>query len=563
MRLLVLFACVSSGIPGFFDNAFSQQRPPAAAVPDAIYYNGKIVTVDSAFHIQEAFAVKGEEFFATGTSAAIRALAGPQTLQVDLKGRTVIPGLMDNHNHQYNSAWIEYRGVDTNGVKTKEELLQRIGQAVAKTKPGEPIITNIGWADGRAEIPSRQELDQAAPDHILVVMRARGTAYLNSAALKAAGITRETQQIAGNEISKDKNGEPTGQIGPPGTVNTVVPIIVPWPPMAVQEEMTAKMQERQLAMGLTSIREVELKPEGMRAYQAMRRDGKLKMRVSMGIDVNSTDWDKLDEILGPIGVQPGFGDHWLRLDFISEFAMDSNTNVALFREPKLTTPDLGTMRITADQLRQAMLTINRYGWRPAIHITGDGTLDKVLDAYEAADNERSIKDKRWVVEHIPFVQPDQIERIARLGVLVSAQFQPYSGTEGSKRVLGDKRADRSVPMREFLDRKVVVSAGSDWPSGSNNPFVNIYFYVTRKTSNGGVSGLEQTITREEALRVATVNNAYMTFEEDAKGSIEAGKLADFLILSDDVMTVSEEKIREIKVLATFVGGKKMYSAPGF
>ena len=532
-------------------------------VPDEIFFNGKVITVDASFSIQQAFAVRGEEILAVGPSADVRRLAGPATKLTDLKGRTVIPGLMDNHNHQYNAAWIEYRGVDLGGVKTKQEMFDRIRQAVVKAAPGTSVITNIGWAGTPAiGTPTRKELDELSPDHILVVMRARGTAYLNSAALKAAGITRDTKKIAGNDIPKDANGEPTGQIGPPGTVNTVVPMIVPWPPMAEQEEMIAKMQERQLALGLTSIREVELKPEGMRAYQALRRDGRLKMRISMGLDVNSTDWDKLEEMLKPWGVQPGFGDHWLRLDSISEFAMDSNANVALFREPKVNAEaGLGTMRITPEQIKQAMITMNKYGWRPAIHITGDGTLDKVLDGYEAADAISSIRDKRWVVEHIPFVHPDQMERMARLGVLVSAQFQPYSGSEGSKRVLGAERADYSVPIKDMLDHKLVVSSGSDYPGEQNNPFACLYFYITRKTSNGGTSGAAQKITREQALRVATVNNAYLTFEENAKGSIEPGKLADFLVLSDDFLTVPDEQIKEIKPLAVYVGGKLMHAAP--
>jgi len=531
--------------------------------PDEIFYNGKIVTVDASFSIAQAFAVRGEEILAVGTSAEVRKLAGPNTRLTDLKGHTVIPGLMDNHNHQYNAAWISYRGVDTHGVKSKQELLDRILQGVVNARPGEPVITNIGWAGAPGiAAPTRAELDEISPTRILVVMRARGTAYLNSAALRAAGITRNTVMVGGNLIPRDSSGDPTGQICPPNTVNNVVPAIVPWPPVSQQIEMIAKMQEAQLAFGLTSIREVELKTEGMRAYQEMRRQGRLKMRISMGIDVQATDWDKLDEILSPMGAGPGFGDHWLRLDSVSEFAVDSYANVALFREPKLNPPgELGTMRITPDQIKQAMITINKYGWRPAIHITGDGTLDKVLDAYEAANAISPIAGKRWVVEHIPYVHPDQMERIAKLGVLVSAQIQAHGGTAGAARNLGEARANRMVPIRELLDHKLMVSAGSDFPGEGSNPFVILQFYVTRKAEDGKLAGPEQKISREEALRMATVNNAYFTFEEDVKGSLEPGKLADFLILSGDIMTVPEEKIEEIKPLATYVGGKKMYSAP--
>jgi hypothetical protein len=557
MRSLLAAALAWSCLAG---SAFGQLR--TATVPDEIFFNGKIVTVDSAFRIEQALAVRAEEILAVGANEAVRSLAGPNTRFTDLRGHTVIPGLMDNHNHQFNAAWNRYRGVDTAGVRSKQELLERLRQAVASAKPGEPIITNVGWADTNVPSPTRQELDQVSPGHVLVVMRARGTAYLNSAALQAAGITRDTVMVGGNLIPKDANGEPTGQIGPPNTVNHVVPMLVPWPPIAELIEMIGRMQELQLAMGLTSIRELELKPVAMQAYQEMRRQGRLKMRVSMGLDVQATDWDKLEEILSSWGVGPGFGDHWLRLDAVAEFAVDSTLATALFREPRLNPAgERGTTRITPDQIRQAMIAINRYGWRPAIHITGDATLDHVLDAYEAADKERSIRDRRWIVEHIPYVQPDQMERLARLGVLVSAQLQGYAGTSGAARALGAARANRIFPLREMLDRKIVVSAGSDWPGEINNPFVNIQFYVTRKAEDGTLVGPEQKISREQALRLATVNNAYFTFEEDAKGSLEPGKLADFLILSDDVLTVPEDRIEQIKVLATYVGGKKMHAAP--
>ena len=204
--------------------------------------------------------------------------------------------------------------------------------------------------------------------------------------------------------------------------------------------------------------------------------------------------------------------------------------------------DVGELRLPEERFRQAILTMNRYGWRPAIHITGDRTLDIVLDAYEAADRERSIKDKRWVVEHIPLVHPDQIQRMKRLGVVVSAQFQPYGSADAMLRRLGRERTERAVPMRDLLDAGLVVSGGSDWPGAPNNPFVNIYYYVTRNTLRAGPVGVAQKISRLEALRVMTLNNAYLTFEERIKGSIETGKLADFVVLSDDLLTVPEDRI---------------------
>jgi predicted amidohydrolase YtcJ len=191
-------------------------------------------------------------------------------------------------------------------------------------------------------------------------------------------------------------------------------------------------------------------------------------------------------------------------------------------------------------------------------------MDLVLEAFEAADKENSIRGKRWTIEHATYVQPDQMDRIKQLGLVISAQAQPYRGATNALRTLGKERAERAVPIKEFMDRGIIVTGGSDWGgnSDSNNPFANIYFYVTRRSMQGEVAGAAQKISRTEALRVETINNAYLTFEEKIKGSIEAGKLADFVILSQDIMTVPEEQIRNITPLATYVGGKKAYSSNG-
>jgi predicted amidohydrolase YtcJ len=173
---------------------------------------------------------------------------------------------------------------------------------------------------------------------------------------------------------------------------------------------------------------------------------------------------------------------------------------------------------------------------------------------------KPIGSERWVVEHIPMVRTDQLDRLAKLGIVVSAQFQPYRGSENIIKGYGPERAERAVPMREMLDHHLIVNAGSDWGGGPvTNPFIPIYFYVTRKTETGAVLGAAQKISREEALRVSTLNTAYLTFEEDVKGSIEPGKLADFLILSEDILTVPDEKIRSVHPLATYVGGRKVFS----
>jgi predicted amidohydrolase YtcJ len=530
--------------------------------PSEVFYNGKIVTVDRDFRIQQAFAVEGERILAVGSNSAMRALAGPRTRLTDLQGRTVIPGLMDSHNHQYMAAMLN-RGVDMAGIASLGDMFARLGKALASAKPGEVLLGAANWDEaGLAEKrgPTRQELDRLSTEHPILVYRGRGAAFLNSAALNAAGITRETKTIAGIPIPVDSAGEPTGRFNtPPSVLRTIAGRFVPPPSFEESDERLLKTIQQQQSVGLTGIRDLDLRPEAMRAYWHLWKEKKLSMRVSMGLDVVSTDWDKLENILKSWGVGPGFGDHWLRIDSVSEFAVDSTDG--LMREPYLNPAgDFGRTRITPEQMRRAMMTMNVYGWRPAPHITGSGTLDRVLDAYTAADAESSIRDKRWVVEHVPFVQPDQMDRMAKLGVLVSANIQGYNGNEGVARNLGMSRAEHRAPMRELLDHHVIAGTGSDWPGdGPDSMFVNIGFYVTRRTKDGKISGEAQKITREEALRIATNNNAYLTFEEDVKGSIEAGKLADFLILDRDILTVPEDEIGSILPLATYVGGKRVFA----
>jgi len=539
--------------------AFAQQ--PSAA-PDEIFYNGKIVTVDPAFRIHEAFAVRGEKFFAAGSNAEVQLMAGPETRRIDLRGHTVIPGLGDNHNHQYHAGLVFLRGADLRGVPSLAELLSRIRRQAAGAPSGQVLYGSMGWNPNEfpeRRPPTRQDLDEAAPNHPVVVYQSRGMARLNTDALRLAGFSRDRNTVGRATALKDSSGELTGALsGSPSAILNPTTDISP-PTLDEAKEHILEIQRRQHAVGLTSIRDLQIRPDAMRAYFDLWREGRLTLRVSMGLELNPEDVDQLEEQLRNWGVGTAFGDHWLRLDGIAEFN-PGNDN---FRAPPLAPGDDGSeMRVPAEKYRQAILLMNRLGWRPSPHINADGGLDQVLDAYEAADRERSIRDKRWIVEHVPLVHPDQMERMKRLGVMVSAQMQPYRGAANMVRQLGRERAERAVPMREMLDHGLIVSAGSDWPNPLLNPFANLYFYVTRNTLQLGPLGIAEKISRAEALRVATVNNAYLTFEEKIKGSIEAGKLADFLILSADILTVPEDQIPAIQPLATYAGGRKVFARDG-
>ena len=513
------------------------------APPDAIFYNGKIITVDPGFTIAQAFAVRGDLYVAVGTDAAIRALAGANTRLVDLKGSAVIPGLTDNHDHLYNSAKV-MRGIDLVGATSTAEVVKRLRDGFAKAKSGETVFGSVGW---RARL-TRQDLDQISADVPIVALRARrGAAVMNSAALKKAGISKEMQSYMGKEIPKDSGGELTGETPDYPAGLHAVDKAVPLPTPDEEEKWIEAGQKQRNALGITSIRDLSNWPAGMRAFGRMWRQGRLTIRVSIGLELAVSDPAGLarEQI-----VTPGFGDHWLRVDSAGE------------------RPHAPEGDATPEQYKALMLELNRLGWRHSPHVGTNEALEAILQAYEAADRESPIRDKRWVVEHIPNVTPPLMERLAKLGVIVSTNMAGYGGNyDAAVRALGQEQAQRQTPVREMLDHHLVVVIGSDYSgpnpdtATSNNPFVPLHYYVSRKTRDGRVLGPQEKVSREEALRIATYNNAFATWEEKVKGSIEPGKLADFLVLSGDFMTIPEDEILKLRPMATYVGGRKVYSAP--
>ncbi|MDP8988684.1 MAG: amidohydrolase [Acidobacteriota bacterium] len=536
-------ATLLRGLLGCFvaASAFAQQS--LNGPPDTIFLNGKIITVDSGFTIQQAFAVKGEMYTAVGSNARIRALARSNTRIVDLQGAAVIPGLSDNHDHLYNSGKV-MRGIDLVGATSTEEVLRRLGDGLAKAKPGETVFGSVGW---RAPL-TKKDLDRLSTEVPIVALRGRrGAALLNSAALKKAGITKDMQSYLGMPVPKDDRGELTGALPDWPAGYYAMDKAVPPPTPEEEDRMIADGQKERNALGITSIRDLSNWPPGMRAFVRMWRQQRLTLRVSMGLEL--PDRNDPAALLRQQVVTPGFGDHWLRIDSAGE-------------EPW--PPDFPQEKYVS-----MILEINRLGWRHSSHIPNNVALENLLEAYEAADRESPIRDKRWIVEHAANLTPPLMDRLAKLGVIVSVTTN-YSGYPGNYEMavqtLGREQAERQTPVREMLDHHLVVVIGSDYTGSTpdsltpNNPFIPLYYYVSRKTRDGRVLGPQEKITRQEALRIATNNNAFATWEEQVKGSIEPGKLADFVILSGDFMTVPEEEILKLHPWATYVGGRKVYSA---
>ncbi len=290
------------------ESAIAQRglNPP----PDTIFYNGKIITVDAGFTVRQAFAVRGDRYVAVGDSARIRGLAGKNTRLVDLKGAAVIPGLSDNHDHLYASEKV-MRGIDLVGATSTEEVLRRLRDGMAKAKPGETVFGSVGW---RAPL-TKKDLDQLSTDVPIVALRGRrGVALLNTAALKKAGITKEMQSYMGRLVPKDKSGELTGEL--PGWPAGLYAIdkVVPPPTPEEEDQMIADGQKQRNALGITSIRDLSNWPPGMRAFVRIWRQGRLTLRVSMGVDRVPRRRRSGELAAYQQAVTQGFGDHWLRID---------------------------------------------------------------------------------------------------------------------------------------------------------------------------------------------------------------------------------------------------------
>jgi predicted amidohydrolase YtcJ len=503
---------------------------------DAIFFNGKILTVDRDFSVQQAFAVRGESFLSVGSDVSIQRAAGPNTRMVNLRGATVVPGMSDNHDHLFAVERTE-RGLDLIDCESKQDVLRSLSDRLRAVKPGEVVYGRIAW-----QLPlTRGNLDDISAGRPIVLMRLRrGQALLDTAALRLLGITRDNPRYRGQLLPVDLSGEPTGEISSwPAGLLAVDALIPPSTPLESQE-MVVRGQRARNALGITSIRDLSNLPDWARVYWRMRRDGKLTLRISMGLSL--PNWEDPLVFLREQTAGPGFGDHWLRLDSVGE--------------------DLLPLPANTKDFIPFVREVNRLGWRLSPHVAND-SIETVLAAYEAADKDASIHSRRWIVEHANGLTEAQMDRLGKLGVIVSVQS--YGALLGP---LSRYETNRMWPVRDLVKHGITVISGSDTigraagsKSPSNNPFDIIYFYVTGKRDGIAVAP-DQTVSRAEALRFTTINSAFATYEEDVKGSIEAGKLADFVILSGNYLTVADEDLLTLRPLATYVGGKKVYAALG-
>jgi predicted amidohydrolase YtcJ len=532
-------------------------QPPAP--PDTIFVNAHIVTVDDRFSIAEAVAITGAKFTAVGTSAAIQRLAGPKTITIDLRGQTIIPGLADGHLHDAGGG----PGVDLSRARSLADVAAAISARVKGSRPGDLIVSNSDWHEAQLtehRLPYRADLDAVSPANPVVLVRGGHEYILNSAALRKWNITKETPQQPGGRITRDAKGELNGEL-----IDRAKALVQLPPPPRLTIEALVEQHKKLNAAGLTSIRYPGAPIEQYRLLEEMKRRGLLTVRVSQLMRVPADSADKMRAAVTALKVKPEEGDEWLSVGGM-KLGVDGGFEGGWMREPYAEPWGEGGTFHGVNTMKQAPYTevvkeLNRLGWRVATHAVGDAAIDEVLTAYEAADAEKPLAGRRWTLEHGFIAQPDQIARLKKLDLIISAQDHLYLAGPSLVNYWGPERAARTTPMRAFIDAGLVVAGGTDSAVVPYPPLWVLYHFITRDTISGGVLGADQKITRREALQVETINNAYLTFEERIKGSIEPGKLADLVVLPEDILTCPEKNIERMRVSMTMVGGKFVYRRP--
>jgi predicted amidohydrolase YtcJ len=529
---------------------------------DTVVTNAKVFTARDGAEIAQAFAIRGERFIAVGGAEEMRAHVGANTRVLDLNGRFVVPGLADGHFHNEGGG----PGVDLSATRSIADLLAAVAAAVATAERGAIVVSNSDWHEAQLRekrLPLATELDRVSPANPVVLVRGGHDYILNPAALRHWNIDKNTKAPEGGAITRDASGELTGEL-----VDNAKRLVTLAPPKPVTVEDVLATQRKVNAFGITSVRiPGNYKGEFFQALDAIlaaRRQGALTLRYNIllpGFGVR--DPARMRDIIAKSPLRQDEGDEWVRMGGV-KLLVDGGFEGGHMSQPFAgeygkSGTFYGLTVVPPKEYTAVVRTINDLGWRAATHAVGDAAIDQVLDAYEAADADHPIAGKRWTIEHLFVVRPEQFPRMKRLDLILSVQDHLYLAAPALKNYLGAARASQITPVKSYLDAGFLVAGGTDSPVVPFNPFFEYYHFLTRDTITDGVYGANEAVTsRDDLLRMITINYAKLTGESDIKGSIEPGKLADFAVLSDDLLTVEAARIPAMRALLTYVGGREVF-----
>ena len=543
--------------------AYAQQ--PDSRSPELVLINGKVLTMDGQSSVVEALAVLDGKILATGSNASIKSIITPRTIVLDVAGKTVVPGLIETHAH-FKAAGLSEYVVIMNRAKTVAEALDAIKAFAARKKPGEWIVGS-GWHPpsqlAEKRYLTRQEIDGVAPNNPVYLRTVGHFSMANGLALQMAGVDKSTPDPSGGSFEKDASGELTGLLVETA-IERVEKAVPPWS----EEDEVRQFKIAQAVLnsfGITSVVEGSTEAREIRTLQKIAVSAEATLRAGLMFRPEPpADMSAWEAVISGNGASSGFGDDWLKFAGIKIFYDGGMTlKTALMRDVYPDSHDnyRGIAQQTPERLTQLVSICNRYNWRVGVHAVGDLGIDHVLDAFEAADKEKSIRDRRFILIHASLIRPEQMERAHRLGVRIDFQNAfMWDKAATVERFLGRTVADRAVPTRTLIEKMGIDSlgAGTDFPVNPINPLLNMYVMVTRKDINGKVYGASEAISREQALRLYTSAASRYMFDEGRKGTLEPGKLADLVVLSADYATVPEDQIKDIKADVTIVGGKVVF-----
>ena len=556
-----------AGLPWLEGTPSAQTPTPAAnsTDPDLVVFNAKVYTVDAARPRAEAFAVRGGRFLAVGTTDEMKALAGKRTQTFDARQMTIVPGFIDCHNHAPGNTLL-YEVIVGNPFEVEFVTIRSIVDKLrAKAKETPPGTWVQGYFFDDTKVKDKRELnvhdlDEVSKDHPVAVEHRGGhTSFYNTKALEMAGINKNTPNPPGGTFDKDENGDLNGRVTDRarGALNRVGQRETVPAGKGEQRDRDgiAYISKQFVRYGLTSVHH-----EGgdLAAIQDVRAKGDLLHRVSYESS------GKFLESMISTGLKTGFGDEWIRLGATSEHTVDgsfSERTMALsVPYAGVTPPYKGNVTETQDDLNAWIERVHRAGIQTNCHANGDVAIDMVLTAVERAQKLFPRPDSRPKITHCTLINDDLLRRMKATGT-VPAVFTTYAFYNTDKfHFYGEDLMKRSMAFRSLLDAGIPAAAGSDFSPGPFAPLMGIQGMVTRKGWDGGTWGLNQRISVDEALRINTLNGAFASMEESIKGSITPGKLADFVILADDLHTVDPEKIKDIQIVRTVVGGKTVHQA---
>jgi predicted amidohydrolase YtcJ len=543
----------------------SERAQPGA---DLVLKNGIIYTVNERAPIAQAIAIRGDRIIFVGSNDDAKKYEGKRTRVVDLSGKTVVPGMTDAHYHLLGVGQREMT-LNLEGTTSLEDFLARVEERVKQT-PGGAWVTGRGWIETfwkPPTFPTREDLDRIAPNNPLYLVRADGHGGVaNSAALKIAGITAATQNPFGGEILKDKKtGEPTGMLI--DAAKELVTRHIPAQTEADNERATVLGVERSIRLGWTQIQDAGGSYDDVARLKKLYTEGRIKLRIYKAVYGPGPNADRLLREGSMAGAFDGrFTLRTIKVVFDGALGSRGAALLAPYSDAPDTT---GLITVKEEELVPMLEAALRQGIQVETHAIGDRANRRILDLYEKAlaavpPAERKIREPRWRVEHAQIVDPVDIPRFARLGIIPSMQASHAIGDLFfAPSRLGLKRLEGAYAWQSFIKSGTIIAGGSDAPVERGEPMIEFYAATTRKSLKGE-SGEgwhpEQALSREQALKMFTIWPAYAAFEEKTRGSLEAGKLADLTILSADIMKIPAPEILKTRCLMTIIGGEIVYDA---